>query len=270
MLLITCANVANLLLTRASARETEMAVRAALGCSRWGLVRQALSESVVLALPGGLAGVLLAWGATAALIALAPTEIPRANEIRMDPSILLFALVISLGTAVLSGSVPAFRAARLGLNDILQGSRDPSGGRTARALRHGLVIAQIASAFVLAIGTGLLGRSLDQLLRVDAGYDPHHLLTMTAFIYDGTPEKELHHYQGIVDRVRVIPEVLDAAMVSTLPLSSPQQNSVYVEGRSLQNEAEAPVVDSYFASPDYFRVMRFRSGGDAFSPAGTG
>ena len=256
VLFIACANVANLLLTRASARETEMAVRAALGCSRWGLARQALTESFVLALPGGLAGVLLAWAATAALVSLAPTEIPRADEIRMDTSILLFALMLSLVTAVLFGSAPALKAARLGLNDILQGSRDPSGGRTARAVRHGLVIAQIASAFVLAIGAGLLGRSLDQLLRVDAGYDPHHLLTMTTFIYDGTSEKVLHHYQRIVERVRVIPGALDAAMVSTLPLSSPQQNSVYVEGRSLPNVAEAPVIDSYFASPDYFRVMR--------------
>lgn len=256
VLLITCANVANLLLTRASARETEMAVRAALGCSRWGLVRQALTESVALSLPGGLAGALLAWAATAALVALAPTEIPRADEIRMDTSIVLFALLISLVTAMLFGSAPALKVARLGRNDILKGSRDPSGGRTARAFRHGLVIAQIASAFVLAIGAGLLGRSLDQLLRVDAGYDPHHLLTMTTFIYDGTSEKELHHYERMVERVRVIPGVLDAAMVSTLPLSSPQQNSVYVEGRSLPNEAEAPVIDSYFASPDYFRVMR--------------
>jgi putative ABC transport system permease protein len=256
VLVVTCANVANLLLTRASARETEMAVRAALGCSRWRLVRQVLTESIVLSLWGGLAGVLLAWAATAALVSLAPTEIPRADEIRMDTSILLFALLISLVTAVLFGLAPALKAARLGLNEILQGSRDPSGGRTARALRHGLVIAQIASAFVLAIGAGLLGRSLDQLLRVDAGYDPHHLLTMTTFIYGGTTEKDLHHYQRIVERVRVIPGVLDAAMVSTLPLSSPQQTSVYVEGRSLQNEAEAPVFDSYFASPDYFRVMR--------------
>jgi len=175
---------------------------------------------------------------------------------QMDTSILLFALLISLVTAVLFSSAPALKAARLSLNDILQGSRDPSGGRTARALHHGLVIAQIASAFVLAIGAGLLGRSLDQLLRVDGGYDPHHLLTMTTFIYDGTSEKELHHYQRIVERVRVIPGVLDAAMVSTLPLSSPQQNSVYLEGRSLPNEAEAPVIDSYFASPEYFRVMK--------------
>jgi putative ABC transport system permease protein len=256
VLLITCANVANLLLTRATARETEMALRAALGCSSWRLIRQVLTESALFSLAGGLAGALLAWAATAALVSLAPTEIPRIDEVRMESSILLFALLASLVTAVLSGAAPALKAARLSPGEILQDSRDSSGGRSARAIRHGLVIAQIASAFVLAIGAGLLGRSLDQLLRVDAGYDPHHLLTMTAFIYDGTAEKELQHYQQMVERVRVIPGVLDAAMVSTLPLSSPQQSSVYMEGRSISDKIEAPVVDSYFVSPDYFRVMK--------------
>jgi len=269
VLLITCANVANLLLIQASARDTEMAVRAALGCRRWRLVRQVLTESLVLSILGGLAGVLLAWAATAALVALAPTEIPRADEIRMDSSILIFAVVISIITGALFGSAPALKAARLSLNEVLRGSRDPSGGRSARGVRHGLVIAEIASAFVLAIGAGLLGRSLNQLLLVHAGYDPHHLLTMTIFVYDGTPEKELQHYQRIVERVRNIPGVRDAAMVSTLPLSSPQQSSVYVEGRPLPNDAEAPVIDSYFASPDYFRVMRIPLRRGRFSPTRT-
>ena len=113
VLLITCANVANLLLIQASARDTEMAVRAALGCRRWRLVRQVLTESLVLSILGGLAGVLLAWAATAALVALAPTEIPRADEIRMDSSILIFAVVISIITGALFGSAPALKAARL-------------------------------------------------------------------------------------------------------------------------------------------------------------
>ncbi len=256
VLLITCANVANLLLTRATARDTEMAVRAALGGSRRRLVRQVLTESIVLSVPGGLLGVLLAWAATAALLAFSPAEIPRADEIRIDAPILLFALLITLLTAVLFGSAPAFKAARLGLHQMLQESRDLSGGRAARRLRHALVIAEIASAFVLAIGAGLLGRSLNQLLHVNAGYDPRHLLTMTASIYDDSLEKALRHYESIVERVRAIPGVQGAAMVSTLPLSSPQQSKVFVEGRALPDDSGAPVVDSYFATPDYFRVMR--------------
>ncbi len=256
VLLITCANVANLLLTRASARDTEMAVRAALGCGRWRLVRQVLTESLVLSFLGGLAGLLLAWAAAAVLATLAPTEIPRADEIRMDHSILIYAVLSSVITAALFGSACALQVARLRLNEVLQSSRDLSGGRLARHMRNGLVIAEIASAFVLIIGAGLLGRSLNRLFGVDAGYDPHHLLTMTAFIDDDTPEKQVQHYRSIVDLVRVLPGVRDAAMVSTLPLSSPQQSSVYVEGRLPANDAEAPVIDSYFASPDYFRVMR--------------
>jgi predicted permease len=256
VLLITCANVANLLLTRASTRDTEMAVRAALGCGRWRLVRQVLTESLVLSLLGGLAGLMLAWAATKAVTVFAPTEIPRADEIRMDSSILIYAVPISVINAALFGSASAIKVARLRLHEVLQSSRDPSGGRQARHMRNGLVIAEIASAFVLIIGAGLLGRSLNQLFGVDAGYDPHHLLTMTAFIDDDTPEKQLQHYRRIVDGVRALPGVRDAAMVSTLPLSSPQQSSVYVEGRLLPNDAAAPAIDSYFATPDYFRVMR--------------
>ncbi len=256
VLLITCANVANLLLARSSARGTEMAVRAALGCGRAGLLRQVLTESLVLSVAGGLAGMLLAWAGTAALVTLAPTEIPRADEIRMDTSILAFALLVSFVAGTLFGLPPALKAARLSLNDVLQGSRDPSGGRSARRMRHALVVAEIASAFVLAIGAGLLGRSLDRLLRVDAGYDPHDVLTMTTFVYDDTLEKKLQHYERIVERVRRVPGVRDAAMISTVPLSSPQQSSVHVEGGWLPNGAEAPVIDSYFATPDYFRVMK--------------
>src|SRR5262249_51762814 len=162
----------------------------------------------------------------------------------------------SLVTGALFGSAPALNAALLNVNAVLQSSRDPAGGRSARGMRRALLIVEVASAFVLAAGAGLLGRSVGQLLDVHAGYDPHDLLTMTAFIYDSTPEKQLQHYQRIVERVRRIPGVQGAAMVSTLPLSSPQQTGVYVEGRPLPNETEAPVMDSYFATTDYFRVMR--------------
>ncbi len=256
VLLIACANVTSLLLARANERATEIAVRAALGCGRVRLVRQILAENLVLCLLGGAAGVFLAWAGTHALVALAPAEIPRAGEIRMNATVLVFALLASILTAALIGIGPALRAMRLDLNAVLRGSRDAGGGRSARRVRDALVVAQIASAFILAIGAGLLARSLDRLLHVNAGYDPRHILTMTAFIYDDTLEQRLRHYQRIVERVRQIPGVQDAAMISTVPLSSPQQDHLYIEGRALPNDSEAPVVDQYFATPGYFHLMR--------------
>jgi putative ABC transport system permease protein len=255
VLLITCANVAGLLLTRANARATEMAVRAALGGGRFRLVRQVFTESLALSSFGGLIGLLLAWAATLVLAILAPSEIPRADEIRMDTYVLLFALMTSVLTGAVFSAAPALRAAHLDLNEILRGSREVSGGRSSSRARKALVIAQIACAFVLAMGAGLLARSLNKLMHVKAGYDPHNILTMTALIYDHTPEQQLRHYQEIVERVRSIPGAEGAAMVSSVPLSSPVQNSVFVEGRATI-DAEAPVLDQYFATADYFRLMR--------------
>jgi putative ABC transport system permease protein len=256
VLLITCANVASLLLVRSNARTTEMAVRASLGGGRWRLVRQVCTESLVLSLFGGLFGLLLAWAGTLVLSKTAPAEISRFDEIRIDGSVSIFSFVASVFTGLLFSAAPALRAVRLNLNEVLAGSRDSSGGRDSRLPRNILVSAQIAFAFVLAVGAGLLARSLNQLIHTDAGYDPHHILTMTAFIYDRTEEQRLHHYQEIIARVQSLPSVESAAMASTVPLASPVQNSVQVEGRLMTNEAEAPIVDLYFATGSYFPLMR--------------
>lgn len=256
VLLIMCANVANLMLVRGNARSTELAIRTALGCGWWRLARQLLVESVALSLMGGCGGVLLAWAGVTALVAIAPPEIPRVHEIGIDTSVLLFALLASLGTGAIFCVAPAIRAARLDLNSFLKGARGQDRDDSAPLARNALIVVEIACAFVLTLGAGLLGRSVRELVSVNPGYDPHNVLTMTAFIYDNTDEARLRHYRNILDRVRAIPGIESAAMVSTLPLSQAVQDTIYVEGMPQPNHADAPVVDQYFATPDYFRVMK--------------
>ena len=256
VLLIACANVANLLLTRGSGRSEEIGIRAALGSGQWRLARQFLTESIVLSVLGGTLGVVLAQWAVGALVAAAPTEIPRVDEVRIDSTVLLVAFLATLGSGVLFGLAPAWRAWRLDLSEMLRGSRGGA-GHGARRMRMALVAAEIACAFLLAIGATLLGRSLHQLLNVDAGYDPHHILTMTTFAHDYTTrETQLAYYRHMVERMRTLPGVESAAMVSTVPLSSPVQAAVYVEGKSVPGAPDAPVIDMAFASPEYFGLMR--------------
>jgi predicted permease len=259
VLLIACANVANLQLTRATARTTEIALRSALGCSQWRLARQLLTESLMLSMIGGIAGVILAWPATVELAALAPTEIPRAGEIAIDGPVLIFAFAASVVSGVLFGIAPALRSGRLDLNDVLRSGRDLGGGRPGLHLRRALVISEIACAFLLTAGAGLLARSFGQIMRVNAGYDPHNILTLTTPVYGARynqPVVMLQHYQQLLERIETIQGVEGAGMVNTLPLSSPTQDHVSAEERPLAHEAEAPVADIYFASPGYFRVLR--------------
>lgn len=232
VLLIACTNVASLLLVRVSGRTPEIAVRVALGSGRWRLARQLLTESLLLALVGGAAGVLLAKPAVGALVAAAATEIPRVDEIHIDVTVLLVALGATLASGVVFGVAPSFRLWRLDLNEMLHGYRDLVGGRGARRMRTPLVIVEIACAFLLAFGASLLGRSLDELLNVNPGYDSHHIFTMTAFAHDqDTEEKTLAYYRQLLELVRALPGVESAGMVSTPPLAAPVETTVYGEGR---------------------------------------
>ena len=195
VLLIACANVANLLLSRAAARQKELALRAALGAGRMRLVRQMLTESVLLALMGGVLGVLLAYWGIQLLIGFGPDNIPRLGEISIDLRVLAFTFGISLLTGVLFGMIPALQASRPDLNDALkEGSRGSTGGRS-RTLRNVFVVTEVALALILLIGAGLMIRSFMRLQSVETGFNPENVLTMRAQL----PSKKYPEPHNIVD-----------------------------------------------------------------------
>jgi len=259
VLLIACSNVANLMIARATGRNREMALRAALGAGRRRLICQLLTESLLPALGGGAAGVALAWWGTRLLALFAPAEIPRLNELEVNSTVLLFALGVSVLTGILSGLAPALRAARVNLNDALKDAGKSTGGCSRHGVRNVLVTAQIALAFVLATGAGLMAKTLVRLLNVNPGYDTHNLLTLMTYVYGARfqkPEVELGYYEQAFARLRATPGIESVAMVSTLPLGNFDRRGFHVQDRRLANESDAPSVDAYSITPDYFRVMK--------------
>jgi len=259
VLLIACANVAHLSLARASSRVKEMAVRAALGAGRARLVRQMLSESLLLAIAGGLAGVVLTWWGTHALTALGPKELPRATEIRIDMPVLWFALAVSIFAGLLFGVAPALHASRVDPNESLKDVGRSTEGRARFAYRNLLVTVELALAFVLAMGAGLLSKSLVRLLNVDPGYDPHNVLTAGVYVYGDRyhdkPEAELNYYEQALQRLRSTPGIESVAMASNLPLLTFDRSAFHIQDHPLANDADAPDVDRYSVSPDYFKVL---------------
>ena len=259
VLLIACSNVANLILARASGRHREMALRAALGAGRRRIACQMLTETLLLALTGGAAGVALAYWGTQLLVALAPAQIPRLNEIHLDPRVLLFALCASVLTGVLSGVAPALRASRVELNDALKDSAKSTDAHGRHNTRGVLVTAQIALAFVLAVGAGLMARTIVRLLGVDPGYDAHNVLTLATFVYGQRyqqPEVELNYYQQAYDRLKAIPGIESVAMTSVLPMQGFDRRGFQIQDRPEVNPSEAPNADTYSVSPNYFHVMK--------------
>jgi len=260
VLLIACANVAHLALARSTSRVKELAVRSALGAGRARLVRQMLSESLLLAILGGLAGVVLAWWGTQALIGLGPKELPRATEIRIDMPVLWFALGASVLAGLLFGVVPALRASRVDPNESLKDMGRSTEARSHFAYLNVLVTLEIALAFVLAVGAGLLGRSLMRLLNVDPGYDPHNVLTAGVYVYGDryseNPDAELSYYEQAMQQLRSTPGIESLAMASNLPLLTFDRAGFHIQDRPLANNANAPSVSRYSVSPDYFKVLR--------------
>jgi putative ABC transport system permease protein len=224
LLLIACANVANLQLVRAEARAREMGLRSALGADRWRLVRQLLTEGAVLAVTAAAIGLVVAWLALGGLQSAALTALPRAATISLDGAVLAFSIALTAITVLLFGLVPALRAARVDLVDSLKdGSQGASAGVRRRRMRGALIVAETALAVMLLTGAGLMVRTLWSLQRIDLGFDPDRVLTMRLALpasqYD-TPEKTVQFWDTLVGRVRALPGVERAGYLRVLPLAS--------------------------------------------------
>lgn len=259
VLLIACTNVANLLLARATVRDREMALRAAIGAGRGRLVRQMLTESVLLAGLGGLAGIGLAWLGLQALIAAAPADLPRLADIRLDRTVLLFTAGLSVATGLIFGLVPAVQVAMGDPNRALrEGGRSSTG--VGHAVRRGLVVVEIAAAVVLLVGAGLMIRSFDAIRHVDLGFEPEGLVTgrVTTYgeRYQQGPARALFLNQ-VLERAAASPGVSGAAAIGDLFLSATPNSTIFsIEGRpdfAPEERVEVPV-DAI--SPNYFSVMR--------------
>lgn len=256
VLLIACANVANLLLARAVGRQREIAIRIALGAGRYRLMRQLLTESLLLALIGGAAGLLLAYWLISALVTMAPDTIPRLNEISIDSRTLGFTLVVSLVTSLLFGLAPALRASRPNLNDVLkEGGRSGATGGSS-VVRSSLVIAEISLTLILLIGGGLLIKSLLRVLEVNPGFNPEHVLTMDVSLPDSEypdDNRRIAFYRQFFERVKSLPGVEAAGMINDLPMGGIDINGQFgIAGRPIE---QAGYASFRVVAPDYFRAM---------------
>ncbi|HEX8354701.1 MAG TPA: ABC transporter permease, partial [Pyrinomonadaceae bacterium] len=254
-----CANVANLMLARAAVRQKEIAVRTALGASRWRVVRQLLVESVMLALAGGGVGLLLAMWGVDLLLRLTDNKLPRATEIGLDANVLLFTLGVSVLTGVVFGLAPAFQTSNVNLHDTLkEGGRSGRGG-VRRGVRNALVVAEMAFAVILLVGAGLLIRSFVRLQQVSPGFEPRGVLAMQVSLpqskYKEGAQRAAFGRQAL-EAVRALPGVRSAATVTTLPMSGwNQSGSFQIEGRQTAPGESPPHGDRWMPSDDYFQVM---------------
>jgi len=261
VLLIACANVANLLLARAAGRQKEIALRTALGASRWRVIRQLLVESLMLALLGGSLGLLLAIWLSRLLVAFGPANIPRVDQVHPDPKVFLFTAALSVITGIAFGLVPALQLSKTNVTNWLkEGDRGSTAGPRAHLARSGLVISEVALSLMLLIGAGLLLKSFVRLLNTDPGFDPSHVaafdIPLSRQRYD-TPQKQEQFFERLIAKSQEIPGVESAAVVNNLLLTnSIDQLNFNVLGRAPYPLGSAPEAHYTVITPRYFDTMR--------------
>ncbi len=260
VLLIACANVANLLLAQATTRRREIAIRIALGARRWTIIRQLLVESLLLAAGGGLLGVLGAFWGVQGLSKLLPENLSKLQDVSIDARVFLFTLGVSVLTAIVFGGVPALLAARAKPGETLSDvARDPAGGSSGRYVRRVLVVSEVALAVVLLVGAGLLIRTFQLLRQVDTGFTPENVLTMRMVLpmpKYAKPEARRAFYDEVLRRVEEVPGIESAGIITFLPLSFNGMNfSFSVEGHPAPADMKLPFALYRVVSPDYFRAM---------------
>jgi putative ABC transport system permease protein len=259
VLLIACANVANLLLVRTSQRERELAVRSALGGNRNALLRQMMVESFVLAGIGAALGAGLAWAGIKVLVAIGPANLPRLDQVAIDPLVLGFTALAAIASALVFGIVPAVRASRVDVADMLRatGGRNSALSGSGKWLRNGVVTAEVALAFVLLVGSGLMIRSFVSLQRADPGFDPSGVLTFTlANVQEPTPEGRSALARVIDEKLSAIPGVTAVSAGAPLPLDGQGSNVRWGLEAALTNPALYQQADFRGVIPDYFATMR--------------
>jgi predicted permease len=260
VLLIACANVANLLLAKAAGRQREIAIRTSLGAGRARIAGQMLTESVLLAFSGGLVGLLLAYGAFHALLAMAPANVPRLDQVGLNWRAIEFTLLISVLTGILFGLAPAWHASKTDVNSLLKEGSRGAGARSG--LRNVLVVAQVAAALVLLVGAGLLMRSFYVIAHVDAGFNPEHVMTMrlapAPFKYKNHNDMQIQLARGILSNVSALPGVQSAAISTDVPLLG---NPIFImrfEGFPSVTPSQAPLANFFNVTPRFFETMGMR------------
>ena len=262
LLLIVCANMANLLLARLSSRRREMAVRGALGASRWEVARPVIAESLLLSVIGGALGLVLANAGLRLLGTLKEAQLPRMDTLQLDGGVLLFTMVISIGVALAFGLIPALHASRQELRDVMHESSGSTGSPYARRVLSALVVVEVALALVLLVGAGLMTRSFSKLLQVNPGFEASNLIAARVLLPSTKYQRgtQVGFYEAVLERVRREPGVTSASAVSAMPLHDVGAAGALpfnVEGQQ-PPPTEDPLADVRIVAPGYFETMKIR------------